>query len=240
MLKVLSYLSNQIPTLAGLIFLISFHGPALATDKASEAAIPFAAATVHFEQNATDGDVEVVFEVKGGQAGLSKLDVISPDGRKVIDFTAPDASTLGIRQFSFESPEPKDIESLKSAYPEGMYTFAGTTLSGRKLTGQSRLNHSLPSTATIIQPVPHGGGVVADEVTITWSPLKNITGTIIEIQQDELGVSIKAKLPGSANAFTVPAGFLAPGKEYELAIGTVSEDGNIVFVETTFTTTVNK
>ena len=83
----------------------------------------FAFAKVHFEQNATDGDVEVVFEIKGGDEGLANLRVVSPDGRIVIDFTAPDASTLGIRQFRFESPEPKDIEGLKTAYPEGVYTF---------------------------------------------------------------------------------------------------------------------
>ena len=43
---------------------------------------PFAAAVVRFEQNATDGDVEVVFEVRGGAAGLSWLTITGPGGRK--------------------------------------------------------------------------------------------------------------------------------------------------------------
>jgi len=38
----------------------------------------------------------------------------------------------------------------------------------------------------------------------------------------------------------VPDGFLLPGTEYQLAIGTVSAEGNVSFVETTFTTAGKK
>jgi len=38
------------------------------------------------------------------------------------------------------------------------------------------------------------------------------------------------------STFVVPDGFLVPGAEYGVAIGTVSEKRNISFVETTFTT----
>ncbi len=198
--------------------------------------VPFAVASVHFEQNATDGDVEVVFEVTGGDEGLAKLVVVSPDGRTVIDFTAPDASTLGIRQFLFESPEPGDVESLKSAYPEGVYTFAGATAAGDKLHGESRLVHKMPVTASILRPGAGARGVAAKGLEITWTPVKNLAAYIIEIAQDELNVNITAKLPGSVATFAVPDGFLLPDTEYELGIGTVTGEGNISFVETTFTT----
>ena len=58
---------------------------------------PFTVASVHFEQNATDGDVEVVFDVKGGAEGLAGLWLIAPNGRIVADFTASDTMTLGIQ-----------------------------------------------------------------------------------------------------------------------------------------------
>jgi hypothetical protein len=199
--------------------------------------VPFAAASVHFEQNATDGDVEVVFEVKGGDEGLAKLVVVSPDGRTVIDFTAPDASTLGIRQFRFESPEPGDVESVKSAYPEGVYTFAGATAAGVRLHGRSTLNYKLPATASFLRPGAGARGVGAKDVEITWTPVKNLAAYIIEIEQEALDVRIRAKLPGSgATSFAVPNGFLLPGTEYHLGIGTVTDEGNISFVESTFTT----
>ena len=237
MMRILACIRKQIPILAGLSVLLGFHGLVVATDKPSDPAAPFAVAEVHFEHNATDRDVEVVFEVKGGHEGLAKLGVIAPDGRTVIDFTAPEASTLGIRQFRFESPEPKDIESLKSAYPEGAYTFTGATAAGKKLYSQFRLSHRLPATVTILRPGNPTWGPVTDAMEITWTPVENVTGVIVEIAQAGGDVNITAKLPGSAAAFTVPAGFLIPGTEYELNIGTVSAEGNMAFVETGFTTT---
>ncbi len=79
------------------------------------AAAPLPVASVHFEQNATDADMEVVFEVKAEDDGLAELFIVSPDGRTVVDFKAPESSTLGIRQFRFESPEPPDVAAQAPA-----------------------------------------------------------------------------------------------------------------------------
>lgn len=67
-------------------------------------------------------------------------------------------------------------------------------------------------------------------------PVENLAAYIIVLEQDELGVDITATLPSSVTAFAVPNGFLRPDTEYKLAIGTVTDDGNTSFVETTFTT----
>src|SRR5690242_14538503 len=85
------------------VFVLIFSGSVRGAEIKS-AAIPFSVASVHLEQNTTDEDMEVVFEVKGGQDGLAELSVVSPDGRPVVAFRAADESTLGIRQFRFESP----------------------------------------------------------------------------------------------------------------------------------------
>jgi len=222
--------------LTGLTLLVGFLAPAHWCDGESSSSKPFPLATVRFEQNATDRDVEVVFEVKGRNKGLAKLTVVSPDGRTVIDFTAPDASTLGMRQFQFESPESGDVESLKSAYPEGVYIFTGTTSSGDKLHGKSTLSHKLPATTSFLRPNPGAREVDSKNLNIAWKPVKNIAAYLIEIEQDDLDVKINAKLPGSVTTFTVPDGFLRPGMEYQLGIGAVTKEGNISFVETTFTT----
>ena len=58
----------------------------------------------------------------------------------------------------------------------------------------------------------------------------------MEIEQEQLGTSVEATLPSSLTAFAVPNGFLLPGKEYHLGIGTVTSEGNVSFVETSFTT----
>jgi hypothetical protein len=196
-----------------------------------------AVAAVRLEQNATDGDAEVVFEVTGGKEGLAKLTVVAPGGRTVVEFTAPDASaSLGIRQFRFETPEPRDMKALTAAYPEGTYTFAGVTAAGERLHGKAMLSHALPGTASFLRPTGNARGVDARNLKITWSPVESAAAYIVKIEQPKLGVSLTSTLPGSVATFGVPEGFLRPATQYKLAIGTVSGKGNISFVETTFTT----
>lgn len=229
-------MTRRMQIVAGVALLLGSQGVALGAGRDSGSAKPFPVASIHFEQNVTDGDAEVVFEVKGGKEGLAKLTVVSPDGRTVIDFTAPDATTFGIRQFSFETPEPGDIKSLQSAYPEGVYTFAGATATGGKLHGQHTLSHKLPATVSFLRPKAGARGVRSTNLEITWTPAKNLAAHIITIKARKVDVKLEARLPGSAATFSVPNGFLRAGTEYELAIGAVSAEGNISVAETTFTT----
>lgn len=197
---------------------------------------PFAIASVFFEQNATDKDVEVVFDAKGGDDGLVQLTVVAPDGRTVVDIKAPDASTLGLRQFRFESPERGDVAGIKAAYPEGVYTFDASTAAGVKFHGTSTLRHTLPAIATGVRPAADAEDVPVKGVVISWTPARNLAAVVIAVEQDSLEVNVSAKLPGSATSFTVPDGFLAPGMEYVLSIGTMTSEGNTSYVESTFTT----
>src|SRR4051794_2914780 len=83
--------------------------PAFAAEKPAAKTESFDAASARFEQNATDGDVEAVFEAIAGDDGLTKLEVVAPDGRTIVEFAAPGRSSMGMRQFRFESPEPTDV-----------------------------------------------------------------------------------------------------------------------------------
>jgi hypothetical protein len=228
-------MKRRVWTIAGTALVFASQA-AMTAAKDTGAAAPFAVAKVRFEQNATDKDVEVVFEVNGGDEGLAKLAVVAPDGRTVVDFTAPDASVLGIRQFVFESPEPTDVARLKSVYPQGVYTFTGTTAGGRTLHSEAKLSHDLPPPVSFVKPGVDAEDVAVKNVTIAWTPTRNATAYIVAIEQEELDLNVTTRLPGSATQFAVPDGFLVPGTEYHLGIGTVAADGNSSFVETSFTT----
>ncbi len=221
--------------LAGLTLLFGVPGIAWAAGDAS-APVRFPEVGARFEQNATDRDVEAVFNATGRKDGLVKLTVVAPDGHTVVDFTAPGASAMGIREFEFESPEPTDVEGLKAAYPAGVYRFAGTTAGGKELHGEATLSHELPATTSITRPGVKARNVPAKGLVIGWTPVAGVSGYVLELEQGELGVSILVHLPGSAASFAVPDDFLRPGMEYDLGIGTVSETGNVSFVETSFTT----
>jgi hypothetical protein len=233
-------MAGRIVILVGVALVLGPHD--LATGMGGEVAslAPFPLATVHMEQNATEGDVEVVFEVDGGAEGLAKLSVTGPGGKTVIDFTASGPTGMGIRQFRLESPEPPDPERVKAAYPAGVYTFAGATSTGSKLEGKATLTHKLPRPARILRPTEDAGDVSPRDLEITWSPVEGMAGRILTLEQEESGESVTARLPGSTRKFVVPSGFLRPGTEYKIGLGTVADGGNASFVETTFTTAGGK
>src|SRR3954447_6818243 len=126
--------------------------PIVVAEKSGSKTEAFDSASARFEQNATDGDVEAVFEAIAGEDGLTKLTITAPDGRTIVDFSAPGRSATGMRQFRFESPEPTDVASLKKAFPEGEYTFAGSTSSGTHFKDKATLKHKLPPTTSFVAP----------------------------------------------------------------------------------------
>ncbi|HKI76955.1 MAG TPA: hypothetical protein VKA26_00270 [Ignavibacteriaceae bacterium] len=200
-------------------------------------ALPFSKASIHLEQNATDGDVELVLEIIADEEGLVYLSVVSPNGKKIMEFESPDKEIMGIRQFRFESPEPKNVASLKSAYPEGYYTFTGETTSGKKLSSKSILSHNLPNTVTIIQPKPNSKDFNTSNLKIAWTTVRDAASYILYVENDDFEFNIT--LPGSKTMITLPSGYLQPGTKYMLGIGTVSKNGNTSFVETSLMTGKN-
>jgi hypothetical protein len=227
--------------LAGAAFLMSSHvlshrGAQPASTHTAVSSVPFAVATVHFERNLKDNDFEAVFEAKGGTDGLARLVVLAPDGRTVVDLDAPDGSTLGVRQIRFESPEPHDLALLKRAYPEGTYSFTGTTAGGDTLRSSAALTHQFPAPASLLRPAAEAKDVSRDALEITWTAVPNLAAYIVKLEQEDLGHHVTSQVPTSMNRFAVPRGFLRAGTEYTISIGTISQKGNVSFVESAFTT----
>jgi hypothetical protein len=229
----------NIRTHAAVLSVFSFGFCALAHGAETEASppAPFASASVSFEQNATEGNFEIVFKATTDKDGLAELIVRSPDGRPAVTFKAPDASTLGMRQFKFETPEPKDLNTLRVAYPEGVYEFSGITLSGTKLAGKAALSHHLAPTAKITTPAAEAENVPVKNFVVSWSAVQDAASYIVKLDQPELNLDFAVTgLPASLTAYPLPDGFLARGTQYKVAVGTVTRDGNLSTVETTFTT----
>jgi len=194
---------------------------------------------VYLERNLMDKDAEVKFEATGDDSGLSTLKVVAPDGRTVIDFRTP-ASKLGIRHLSLESPEPKNDGSVQADFPAGVYTFSGSTTGGARLEGRATLSHAFPEAARFLRPAAGAKGVPHRGLQVGWSSVKGLSATVIVIEDEATGREFRANLPGDTTSLIVPDGFLNPGTEYKLAIGTVGKDGNASFIETAFTTAATK
>ncbi|MGE0226038.1 MAG: hypothetical protein AB7F35_23400 [Acetobacteraceae bacterium] len=215
---------------AGLLVLGS--GLAMAADR-------FERTDIHLERNVQDGDAELKIDVIAGSAGLAALQVKAPDGRTVLDLRSPD-SRLGMRRYTLESPEPRNDGSLQADFPEGTYQFTGTTKNGGSLTGQAVLSHAFPAPVSVLAPGDGGRNLPLDGLQIRWNLPIDAASLIVLVEQEETGRQVSATLPGSATSFTVPAGFLTPGTEYKLAVGSVARSGNQTVTESSFTTAPRK
>ena len=143
---------------------------------------------------------------------------------------------MGLRQFVFESPEPRDDGALRAAFPEGEYQFRGESVSGEKFAGTAHLSHALPDVAILVHPQEEAEEVAINGLLIKWTPVSGVSTYLVEIEQEETGITLNVSLPAGTNSFAVPQGFLTPGTEYTLAIGTQDASGNSSFIETSFET----
>ena len=216
-------------TLIAAAFIVgAMHGMAHADEK-------FELVKVFLERNVMDQDAEVKFEAIGGKGGLTSLKVVAPDGRTVVDLKSPD-SKLGVRHMSLESPEPKNDGALQSDFPAGAYTFSGTGKGGERLEGKAMLSHIFPEPTAFVRPLPDAKNVPVKGLLVSWKSIKGLDACVVVIEHEASGRAIKANLLGNATMFSVPDGFLQPGTEYKVAVGTVAKDGNASFIEATFTT----
>lgn len=178
------------------------------------------------EQNATDGDAEIVISAKGGDKGLTKIRILAPDDTVVLDLSTQ-KRTPGLRKFSVESAEPV-ISEVIGAYPEGTYRFEGMTVDGVRLHSTANLVHGLLSPPVIT--------VNKTEGRVNWSAVSGATGYRIELEREVDGVDVMkltSDIPITFTSFLIPKVFLLPGK-YQVGIAVKGETGNIVVVEKEF------
>ena len=198
---------------------------------------PFEEASLIVEQNATDGDTEVVIFGIAGDEGLRLLRIKSPDGRKVATLLAPDPTTLGMREFLFESPEPPG-EAILAAYPEGRYVLYGESVTGEVFRSVLTLSHDLPAPVTILHPAHEAELPAREPLVVRWSKVPGIAEYVLEFENEteEREQAFTINLAPHVTSYRIPANLLPPGGEYQIGIHTVAENGNIVAVESTFTT----
>ena len=196
----------------------------------------FENAEIRVEQNATDGDTEVVVFAKGGDDGFRHFRVTSPDRRIVVATYSLDRTVRGQRELLFESPEPPG-EAILAAYPEGRYRFDGVTHAGERFAGTALLSHELPPATVILSPAD-GASIPAGPLLIQWSAVPGAAQILLELENESADPEqvLTFNLPADATSFEVPAALMTPAASYQLSIGTVAGNGNRVFVEVGFET----
>jgi len=196
--------------------------------------LEFSELRMALEQNATDGDTEVVLFAKGQDDGLKNLSIRSPEGRLVVDFRA-DRRGIGIREFHLESAEPPDLPAVLRSFPEGVYTVSGRTVRGECITGMVSLSHQI-APATVLLTPQEEQVVPLDQVVLSWAAAPGAERYVVELNNETTGSEFTFQIFPPVTSLPIPAHFLQAGSEYQFGVGVQTATGNITFVETTFFT----
>jgi hypothetical protein len=186
------------------------------------------------EQNATDGDTEVVFFAQGQDDGLKRLEIEAPNGRQVAQLKA-DRRGIGIREFLLESAEPPELEKVLGSFPEGTYQFFGRTVAGNCITGEAPLSHEIAPATTLISPAEEDV-VPIDQLVLRWEGIASAERYVIELNNEDTGSEFTFEVFPPTTSLTIPASLLSKDAEYQFGVGVKTANGNVTFVELTFRT----
>lgn len=202
--------------------------------RASLRCLEFSELRMTLERNATDGDTEVVLFAKGQDDGLKRLVITAPDGRRVANLRG-DGSGIGLREFNLESAEPANLSLVLASFPQGDYYFFGRTVTGQCLAGSAPLSHRIAPASALITPAP-GQVVGVNDLVLSWAPIGGVERYVVELNNEETGGEMRFDVFPPTTRLRIPPQFLARGSQYQFAVGAKMADGNITFVELTFST----
>jgi len=165
----------------------------------------FDEARIFIEFNSSDNDLG--FHVFLDGEDWKRVRIVSPTGRKIFETQGGGGYKLfGMTELFFEGAEPSldevDLDELLSLFPEGIYTFSGTTVDGEKLVSQATLTHAIPDGPVVSAEVDEG------EVTIRWDAVTTPPGIEIVGYQVIVG-SFQVTLPASSRSVEVPEELIA-------------------------------
>ncbi|MBT8434464.1 MAG: hypothetical protein KJN95_07370 [Gammaproteobacteria bacterium] len=201
----------------------------------------FDEAEIIFEQNASDGDIEVVIfaKLEENDAGMQRFWLFGPNGKVVYKFRAPrNNNNIGGREIAVESPEPADITIVKEAYPEGTYTFVAKSFDKDWFLGEADLSHELPD-VTITSPIADSSVPIA-MFNVTWTAVTYPTEKfLVELgnESSDAEEELLVEIPADKSSFQAPEEWMEADAEYQVSVGIVNEHGNITFRELTVNVT---
>ena len=203
----------------------------------------FTTSDLFIEINATDGDAGLQMNLGG--VTWQRLTVRDPRGRPIVDVAGEGRlKDYGLTDLMFENNEPPFDEvpyrRFKARFPEGRYTFRGTTIEGRSVTGSDRLTHDVPERPRIRVPA-EDAAVDPAAFVVRWDRVTRPRGiriiryqVIVTAETDTRVLSMDLG-PGARSAAIAPE-FLEPGGAYAVEVIARERSGNQTITEVPFRT----
>ena len=215
-------------------------------------AASFSQTKIIIEVNATAGDAGIQISVDA--EGWQKLEVFDPNGQKIVDVTGSGSvGKQGITELFFESAEPsfeeQSLEELFALFPEGSYTFRGTTVDGKPLNGNATLKHNIPAGPEITSPSEGAALAPSNPVVIDWNavttPFPGTASTVKIVGYQVIVEQVKPQplrvfsvnVPATVTKVTVSPEFIQGNADYVFEVLAIEASGNQTISEGSFTTT---
>lgn len=218
-------------------------------------AAPFSQRKIIIEVNGTAGDGGIQIFVDA--VGWRRLEVFDPNGERVFDVAGSGSVGMtGVTELFFESAEPSfedlPLDQLLERFPEGNYTFRGTTVDDKSLFSRAPLAHNIPAGPSVVSPEEGAALDPNSPVVIDWDPVTvPFPGTtlpitiggyqvIVERVQPQPLLVFSVFLPATVTEVTVPAEFIEANAEYKFEVLAIEQSGNQTITESAFSTTSQK
>jgi hypothetical protein len=206
--------------------------------------IRFDPSELFIEINATDGDAGLQMNLGGEE--WRRLILRDPSGRIIMEATGEGRLRgYGLTDMFFESNEPPFSEvpfrRFRARFPEGRYTFRGTSVEGRRLVGSDRLTHDIPARPAVLAPAEDAVVDPAASLAVRWEPVTRPRGIrivryIVIVTEERSERELSMDLGPGATSATVSPGFLAPGRDYAVEVLARERSGNQTITEVPFKT----
>jgi hypothetical protein len=206
--------------------------------------IPFEASDLFIEINATDGDAGLQMNLGGDE--WRRLVLRDPSGRTIVGVNGRGRlRNYGLTDMSFESNEPPFDEvpfrRFRARFPEGRYTFRGTSVEGRRLVGSARLTHDIPARPNVLAPAEDTVVDPSANLVVRWEPVTRPRGIrivryIVIVTEEDSEREVSMDLGPRATSATIAPGFLARGREYAVEVLARERSGNQTITEVPFRT----
>ena len=231
------------PLTLGLALLICVPAVYLGTAAGADPKpVQFTDARLTVEINATDGDAGLQIFLDG--EAWNTVELLDPQGTAMLDVDLTGrAENYGLTELFSESSEPPfeefPLAQFTELFPEGTYTFRGTTIDGTPMTGTATLSHDFPDGPQILSPAADSK-VPADQVVVQWAPVTTPAGIdiagyqVLVVQEQPVLRVFSADLPATTTKLSVPAEYVQPRTEYKVEVLAIEAGSNQTLTELTF------
>ncbi|MGH7823252.1 MAG: hypothetical protein ACREQ9_26120 [Candidatus Binatia bacterium] len=192
---------------------------------------------IEFNQSAND----LGYHVSLDGEDWTRLAIFNPNGKKIFEVQGRGAyKLLGMTELFFEGAEPNlddfPLKELLALFPEGDYSFEGTTVDGEPITGTGTLSHAVPNGPGNVTAVLSGDSLVISWDAVTTTPPGFPERPISIVGYQLIVDSFEVTVPGTVTSVTVSPEFVAslPSGEVLFEVLAIDASGNQTITESSF------